>query len=78
MAICGCSMAGTAACRYCNNNSFAEKSNTITYTTIGTDKLYYVLLPPEPTEEQKRELEQQWFPSIAKYLDNDYGVGRFS
>lgn len=78
MASCCCSMAGTAACRTCNNNPFAEKSNSITYITIGTDKLYYVPLQPEPTEEQKRELVRQWLPSVTKYLDDDYGIGRFS
>lgn len=32
MAVCCCSLAGTAACQYCRNNPFATdiKSNTIT------------------------------------------------
>ena len=37
MAVCCCSLAGTAACRYCSNNPFAERPPVVcTYTTSAT------------------------------------------
>lgn len=37
MSVCCCSLAGTAACRYCNNNPYAEPSPYRTITTITTN-----------------------------------------
>ena len=38
MSICGCSLAGTAACRKCSNNPFAEQPPVVrTYTISSTD-----------------------------------------
>ena len=40
MSVCCCSMAGTAACKYCSNNQNAERPPVVrTYTTTATDQV---------------------------------------
>ncbi len=42
MSVCCCSLAGTAACRSCSNNPYADFPPTVrTNTVTVTDKIFY-------------------------------------
>lgn len=61
MAICCCSLAGTAACRHCRNNPFATgiRSNTITtdHTVVYWEAVDDILnsLPKNYTREEAKK-----------------------
>ena len=64
MAVCCCSLAGTAACRYCSNNPFAERPPVVcTYATSSTDT---VLITGQKTNADKiRSMSDE---ELAKFL----------
>ena len=43
MSLCCCSLAGTAACKYCSNNPNVDTPPPVrTYTTVATDKVLLI------------------------------------
>lgn len=68
MAICCCSLAGTAACQHCSNNPFATEVWT---NTIVTDKTYAVL--PNLYYQQLTE-ESEPKPEIVECKDCEFYI----
>lgn len=66
MAVCCCSLAGTAACRTCSNNPNAETPPPVrTYTTIVTDG---VLMTGQKTNADR--IRAMTDEQLAEYLSN--------
>lgn len=73
MGVCCCSLAGTAACKYCSNNPDAERPPVVcTYTTAATD---LVLITGTKTNADKiramtDEEIAEWFWWMLDYTKN--------
>lgn len=68
MSSCCCSLAGTAACRYCTNNPYAETPPPVrTYTTIVTDG---VLITGQKTNADR--IRQMTDKELARYIDKHF------
>lgn len=64
MSACCCSLAGTAACRTCSNNPYAETPPPVrTYTTIATDA---VLITGRKTNADR--IRQMTDEELAEFL----------